>query len=55
MPKIADRVEDKVDKAARGRDEKTPVYLQLGVFGIVLLVVAVAMAIAIPVYYLYGG
>ena len=51
--KIVDR--EIVEKAARGRDERTPIYLQIGILGIVLVVVAVAMAIAVPLYYVYGG
>ena len=51
MPKIVERA----DRAAEGRDEKTPLYLQLGVFGIVALVALVALAIALPLYYALGG
>jgi type IV secretory pathway component VirB8 len=51
MAKLA----EKLDKVAEGRDERTPVYLQLGVFGIVALVAIVALAIAVPLYYALGG
>jgi hypothetical protein len=46
---------DVVEKAAEGRDEKTPLYLYIGVIGIVALVVIVVLAIAIPLYYAFGG
>ena len=42
-------------RAARGRDPKTPLYMQFGVMGVVGLIVIVMLAIVFPLYYLYGG
>lgn len=44
-----------VEKAVEGRDAKTPIYLQIGIVGIVALAVIVVLAIALPLYYAYGG
>jgi hypothetical protein len=46
---------DAVETAIEGRDEKTPLYLQLGVLGIVALAVIVFLAIAMPLYFAFGG
>ncbi len=46
---------DVVEKAVEGRDAKTPIYLQIGVVGIVALAVIVILAIAFPLYYALGG
>jgi hypothetical protein len=42
-------------KTARGRDPKTPLYLQFGVVGLVGLIVIVLLAIVFPLYYAFGG
>lgn len=42
-------------RTARGRDVKTPLYAQIGVIGILGLLVIVLLAIAFPLYYAYGG
>ena len=44
-----------VEKTVEGRDAKTPIYLQIGVVGIVALAVMVLLAIVIPLYYAFGG
>jgi len=51
-PEAVDHV---VEKALEGADPKTPFYLQLGVIGIVGLAVIVFLAIAMPLYFAYGG
>ena len=44
-----------IRKTARGRDPKTPLYMQFGVVGVIGLIVIVLLAIVFPLYYLYGG
>jgi hypothetical protein len=44
-----------IRRTARGRDPATPFYAQIGVIGIVGFAVIVLLAIALPLYYLYGG
>jgi hypothetical protein len=44
-----------IRKGARGRDPKTPLYLQFGVIGVIGLIVIVMLAIVFPLYYAYGG
>jgi hypothetical protein len=44
-----------IRRTARGRDDATPVYLHLGVIGIVGAVVLVVLAVALPLYYALGG
>jgi hypothetical protein len=46
---------DVVERTVEGRDEKTPVYLQIGVLGIVALAVVAVLAIVFPLYYAFGG
>jgi hypothetical protein len=42
-------------KTARGRDEATPFYAQLGVVGVVGVTALVVLAIVLPLYFLLGG
>jgi hypothetical protein len=44
-----------IRKTARGRDEKTPFYLLGGVTLSISLVAAVLIAVALVLYYAYGG
>jgi hypothetical protein len=46
---------DVVEKTVEGRDEKTPIYLQIGVLGVVALGVVIVLAIVFPLYYAFGG